>query len=294
VLADVFDEQRYADAQILAKRATELDPENPVVVQLNVMSRMASRMAQNDQIKSDQEANFDDVMRRVEGDAVPFEGPIQMPDAKKWATLSKTRLGRLRDGTQRRSPKELEIAQRLNTPVDAKYQNRPLREVLDGLAKRASVPLYIDPQGLQSEGVSSDAKVTIDLTQDISLKSALNLILEQFHLTYVIKDEVLKITSEDAKKGEVYQLIYPVGDLVIPIPNFAPSGREGINGAFREAYERMGFSGAAGADPPGAGGLPPVGFLRGDSLVLRDARLAERRDVAFRVERLRVRRPRAQ
>jgi general secretion pathway protein D len=150
----------------------------------------------------------------------------------------------------------MEIAQRLNTPVDAKYQNRPLREVLDGLAKRASVPLYIDPNGLQSEGVSSDAKVTIDLSQDISLKSALNLILEQFHLTYVIKDEVLKITSEDARKGEVYQQIYPVGDLVIPIPNFAPSGREGINGAFREAYERMGFSGAAGG--AGLNGAGPI------------------------------------
>src|SRR5262249_3867513 len=139
-------------------------------------------------------------------------------------------------------------------PVDAKYENRPLREVLEGLAKRASVPIYLDPQGLQSEGVSSDAKVTIDLSQDISLKSALNLILEQFHLTYVIKDEVLKITSEDVKRGELYPVMYPVADLVIPIPNFAPSGREGINGAFREAYDRMGWSGAAGGGGFGAAG----------------------------------------
>jgi len=250
------DEQRYADAQLLAKKATELDPENPVVVQLNVMSRALARAAQNDQIRSDAENGFQEVMDDVDEAKIPFKGPYKMPDAKTWSTLSKTRLARLRDGTQRRSPKEMEIAQRLNTPVDAKYQNRPLREVLDGLAKRASVPLYIDPQGLQSEGVSSDAKVTIDLSQDISLKSALNLILEQFHLTYVIKDEVLKVTSEDARRGEVYQVIYPVGDLVIPIPNFAPSGREGINGAFREAYERMGFSGAAGG--PGLGGAGPI------------------------------------
>jgi general secretion pathway protein D len=250
------DEQRYADAQLLAKKATELDPDNPVVVQLNVMSRALSRTAQIEDNRSAQEQGFIDVLADVDKAAEPFKGPIQMPDAKKWKQLSQTRLARLRDGTQRRSPKEMEIAQRLNTPVDAKYQNRPLHEVLDGLAKRASVPLYIDPQGLQSEGVSSDAKVTIDLSQDISLKSALNLILEQFHLTYVIKDEVLKITSEDAKRGEVYQIIYPVGDLVIPIPNFAPSGREGINGAFREAYERMGFSGAAGG--AGLGGAGPI------------------------------------
>ena len=33
------------------------------------------------------------------------------------------------------------------------------------------------------------------------LKSALNLILEPLHLSYVVKDEVLKITSEQLRDG---------------------------------------------------------------------------------------------
>ena len=47
-------------------------------------------------------------------------------------------------------------------------------------------------------------------------------------------------------RGELIQKIYPVGDLVIPIPNFIPNGREGINGALREGFSRMGWAGAAG------------------------------------------------
>ena len=54
----MLDEQRYAEAQVLAKRATELDPENPVVVQLNVMAKMVSRVAQNQQIQDQQEDGF--------------------------------------------------------------------------------------------------------------------------------------------------------------------------------------------------------------------------------------------
>ena len=37
-----------------------------------------------------------------------------------------------------------------------------------------------------------------------------------------------------------------MADLVIPIPNFISDGRDGMNGALREAYSRMGWSGAAG------------------------------------------------
>ncbi len=130
--------------------------------------------------------------------------------------------------------------------MSLKFQQRPLAEVINYLAKIAQVPVFLDPKGMAAEGVGSDTPVTIDLSQDISLKSALKLILEPLRLTYMINDEVLKITSEDMRHGQLYSVTYPVADLVIPIPNFVPDGREGINAAMREAYGRMGWSGAAG------------------------------------------------
>ena len=51
----------------------------------------------------------------------------------------------------------------------------------------------------------------------ISLRSALRLILEEFDLTYVVQDEVLKITSKEKADEILTTRVYPVADLVIPI-----------------------------------------------------------------------------
>jgi general secretion pathway protein D len=104
------------------------------------------------------------------------------------------------------------------------------------------VNLYLDPQGLAEEGVTTDTPVTIDLRQEIMLRSALNLILQPLHLSYVIKDEVLKITSEQMRDGQVYMVTYYVGDLVQPIPNFVP-GSTGLDGAYQSAMGAVGFGG---------------------------------------------------
>ena len=119
----------------------------------------------------------------------------------------------------------------------------PLSEVLDQLAKLAAINLHLDPKGLAEEGVTPDTPVTIDLSQEISLKSALKLILEPLHLSYVIKDEVLKITSEQLRDGEVYTVTYSVADLVIPIPNFVPNGNMGLAGALHDAQASVGVGG---------------------------------------------------
>ena len=124
--------------------------------------------------------------------------------------------------------------------MSCKFRNRPLAEVVEQLGKLAAVNVHLDSKGLDEEGVASDTPVTIDLTLDISLKSALHLILEPLHLSYVIKDEVLKITSEQLRDGETYVVTYNVADLVIPIPNFVPNGRMGLAGALGEAYNMAG------------------------------------------------------
>ncbi len=243
----LMDEQRFSEAQVLAKRATELDPDNPLVTQMNRMARMIPRMAQNHSIQDAKENGFTDAMLAVDKATVPFTDDFAFPDRPTWERFQHSKYRQQRDEQTRRTPKEMEIEQRLSTPVSVKFNNKPLSEVIEVLGGYAQVPTYLDPQGLQSEGVSSSQLVTIDLRNDISLKSALKLILEQFRLTYVIKDEVLKITSQDVRRGELIQKIYPVGDLIIPIPNFIPNGREGISGALLDGMRRNQMGGGANA-----------------------------------------------
>jgi general secretion pathway protein D len=239
----LMDEQRYAEADVLAKRARELAPDNPVSQQLIWNSKFVSRNKRNHSLIDDKEQAVWETLNDVERAIVPDVGddmPYRMPDAKKWADLTKTRSKQLAEQRSRRTDRELEIERSLKTPVSCKFRGRPLSEVLEQLGKLAAVNVHLDAKGLDEEGVSSDTQVTIDLTQDITLKSALHLILEPLHLSYVIKDEVLKITSEQLRDGEVYTHTYNVADLVIPIPNFVPNGRMGLAGALGEAYNMAG------------------------------------------------------
>ena len=91
------------------------------------------------------------------------------------------------------------------------YDETPLTKVVEGLSQLAGINIHLDPRGLEQEGVRSDTPITLNLPQEISLKSALTLILEPLHLTYTIKDEVLKITSEQIRDGEVYIKRLPRG-----------------------------------------------------------------------------------
>ena len=120
--------------------------------------------------------------------------------------------------------KEIEIRQKLKTPVSLQFDNAPLSQVLAYMSKIAGINIYPDPQGLAEEGVTTDTPVVISLPQEVKLESALNLILHPLRLSYVVKDEVLKITSEQHREGDLIARTYNVADLVIPIPNFQPGG----------------------------------------------------------------------
>ena len=265
VMCDEFnrliDEQRYAEAEVVAKRAAELDPENPVVRQLMLTSKFVRRVFNNMAVRDAKEEGFLNVMAEVDEASVPFAGdknPLVFPDAKQWQDLTKSRAKYLAETRRRRSERELEIEQKLKTPVSVQFENKPLSLVLDNLAKLAQINMHVDQQGLAEEGITSDTPVTINLNQEIMLKSALHLILEPLHLDYVIKDEVLKITSEQLRDGEVYTVTYSAADLVVPIPNFVPSPRMGLAGALHNAYGDVGFGNFG---PFGGGGSSPLAVL---------------------------------
>ena len=239
----LMDEQRYPEAQVVAKQAAELDPNNPVVVQVLWQEKFVSRYQRNKAIRDKKEQGFIDALGNCDKAAVPFDDnkPYGFEnDGKDWAAFTKRRSKFGGDRKRQRSEREIEIEKRLRTPVSLQFANAPLSKVMEYLAKLAEVNLYLDPKGLAEEGVTTDTPVTIDLRNDIMLKSALNLILEPLHLSYVVKDEVLKITSEQMRDGQVYTQTYNVADLVIPIPNFVP-GPMGVQSAYRPRPGRHGF-----------------------------------------------------
>jgi hypothetical protein len=85
-------------------------------------------------------------------------------------------------------------------------------------------------------------------SKGITLKNALKLVLAEHDLAYVIKYEVLLITTKDKASNELSTRVYPVADLVLPIRQ---SGNIGGFGGLGGGMGGMGGAGMGG----GMGGM---------------------------------------
>jgi general secretion pathway protein D len=245
------DEQRYAEMEIVSMRLMEIAPDDPVTIQLRQQAKFIRRTMMNNELMDEKDSSIWTQLDAVERAAINpvAEDGMEMHFAKEWPDLVKDRKG-TGDRVERRTERELEIERRLRTPVMLRYEETPLSEVIDGLSQLTGVNIHLDPRGLSEEGVNSDTPVTVSLSKEISLKSALNLILEPLHLTYVVTDEVLKITSEQLRDGELITKPYNVADLVIPIPNFVPTNNIGLQGLINDAHAAMGYGNGLGPGGP--------------------------------------------
>ena len=278
----LMDEQRYEEAQVVANQCAELDPKNPVVVQIQWQSKFVRRFQNYKAIQDGKEDGFVEALNEVDKSAIPFAGdknPLVFPDAKAWNKLSASRQ-KLAGGQKRqRSEREIDIEKKLRTPVSLQFTNAPLSKVLEHLAKLAEINYYLDPQGLLEEGATSDTPVNIELRSEIMLKSALNLILEPLHLSYVVKNEVLTITSEQMRDGQVYTHTYNVADLVVPIPNFVPTAM-GLQSAYQGAMANVNPWYGGGGAPLGSSNTTPMSVVashdgKGSSAMLNPSMLAQ-------------------
>lgn len=238
------DEHRYAEAEIVAKRLYEIAPEDPVVQQVFQTAKFIRREMMNRELTNLREEGHFEQLADVEKASYANVGDgHELAFPKTWPELAQKRKGS-KERIQRRSERELEIERKLKTPVLLRYQNTPLSQVAEELSELTGINIYLDPRGFSQEGIGTDSPVTLNLSKEITLQSALNLILTPLHLSYVIKDDVLKITSEQLRDGELVTRAYPVQDLVIPIPNFVPSNNIGLQGLINDA---LGVGGAAAA-----------------------------------------------
>ncbi|MFO0807112.1 MAG: hypothetical protein U0746_00650 [Gemmataceae bacterium] len=216
----LYKEGKYKEAEVAAAKAHELDPDDPSTEAALKLAQIHAKTTDYDHIQKDKDEMFVKGMNDAErvGPAVDLKNPVafDMPTLK----LAKNR-EKDKNGISMRSmgEKEKEISARLMKSLNVSFTNVPLRQCLDDLRATTGMNIYTDVAALQAESVSADQPISVKV-DNVSLKAALNLILSQAHLTYVIQDEVLKITTEKAARGKLTQRVYSVADLVIPVDDY--------------------------------------------------------------------------
>ena len=86
---------------------------------------------------------------------------------------------------------------------------QPLKEAMEFLQDAYNIIIILDEKALQDIGIQPDEQLNHVLS-GITLRSALNIMLEPLGLTYVVEDEVLKITLQQVANKALETRVYDV------------------------------------------------------------------------------------
>lgn len=173
------------------------------------------------------------------------------------------------------SAMEKQIVEKLNEPIAIEFIANPLSDVANFLSEQLAIPVLLDHRALEEIGVSPDEEIELVIS-NVTCRSALNLLLREHDLTYVIRDETLQITSVDVADSLLETRVYDVnmvareeirhlmtvikatvGTGASIIPN--DSEEYGMYGG--DAYEggggMMGMGGGGGGPLGDGGSIPP-------------------------------------
>ncbi len=255
---DSFTNQYYMDAKTKAgdEAARVLsDPygrQDPIAVSAPLFADLAGNTSNYLAIREAKQRNWLDQMHLVDVAAIPTpdDPPIVYPPADFWRQLTERRKKYKSVDLSNTSPVEQRILSSLDEKTELDFAETPLKDVMDYIKERHHIEVQFDQNALKNANPPIDPSQTLisRSLKGVTLRSALKLILSEYNLTYVIKDEVLMITSKDEADKVLVTKVYPVGDLVMPIDVL---GNGGSNGGASSG----GFGGGGGGGLGGGGGI---------------------------------------
>ena len=229
-------EHRYAEAELIAKKARDLNPKLPATVIMVEKAKLQRQIAFNDDLRERKADGFLAAMNDVEISAIPSADIYSLPDAKSWKELTTRREKFGRADARQRTESELQIEKSLRQQVSLHFHDVPLSEVIRHIATVHGINIAVKSRALETEGLTANQPVSIDV-DGIQLKSALNLLLDQAGgLVYAIENETLMISNRLEQETRYENRVYNVADLVVPYdvpsqrdPLGTPTGLESLN-----------------------------------------------------------------
>ena len=106
------------------------------------------------------------------------------------------------------------IEQALSSPaIEFEYVETPLADIVLDIEQKHGIEIEFDAKALEDAGVASDTAMTRNL-KGLPLRSALRLLFDSVDLTFVIKNDVLLITTPGAASRMFEVRIYNVESLL--------------------------------------------------------------------------------
>jgi type II secretory pathway component GspD/PulD (secretin)/tetratricopeptide (TPR) repeat protein len=228
----LYKEGKYEEALVAAQKAHELDRDDPTIDAAVQIANQHLGLASYEDGRKLREDMVLHGLNNAEnpGPYVDSDRPLAInKEVLKFANKRGVDKNGINVNTMRSmSAKETEIQSKLNKPIEVNFHNVPLHQAVDDIRKMTKMNIHLESEALAAEAVNPETPITLE-ARDLSLKSALNVMLKQAHLTYVIQDEMLKITTQRCARGKQVQRVFSVADLVIPIDDYILPDHQNIN-----------------------------------------------------------------
>jgi hypothetical protein len=243
------------------------------------MALFAANIHELEELRRVRQERFMLTLMQVERSHIPFpdEPPVQFPPAATWRALSQLRKSKNYESSTfgPDAPKRmLYLRDRLSDTVNFDGFDDPkftLQDALEYLSDRYDLSFdVLEPAfkaaGYADKSVMSEpiAQVPIPRMRGVSLATVLRKVLSRIQTppgkeaTYIIRRDQVEITTADFAVAEKSIRVYPVADLVVPIPS-AVNTQQVINQA-----TIFGFGGSLGVAQTQAatfiGGQANIGF----------------------------------
>ncbi len=212
LVTELIKQNKLKEAQVEVELVRSLDPDNPAALAARTIIHTRLKQESYDRdIHANNEIRLD--LNRPGLGVIPKDGSAIALDKEVSGRRSKGDNGSIQ--YELKHPKERAIEYRLRQPISLNFKDMPLQDAIAQIGLQSGVPVLPDRRALQEARISLDAPLTESIP-DIEMRSALNILLKPLRLTFVIEDQVLKITTED-NRIRMRRITYPVGDLIVAV-----------------------------------------------------------------------------
>ncbi len=111
-----------------------------------------------------------------------------------------------------RSPAEMRIIAALDEETEIEFTDTPLADAMEFLSELHNITIILDEEALREDGISPDEPLNRILS-GISLRSVLKILLTEYGLTNIIKDDVLQVTTKIVADAMMETRVYNIRNL---------------------------------------------------------------------------------
>jgi tetratricopeptide (TPR) repeat protein len=223
-------ELAYQEAQLMVQERISRGLDVPAAVTAGyIIGQQATQLREWRELVRIRQDRFLLTMMQTEKSAIPYpdEPPVHYPPAAVWRELTALRKEKYSNQAlgEEASPNQKSIQSKLENQrvtFEGDLTQTSLSELLNTLSKKYEVNILLLQDDFKDAGGNiADAKPKLGITRldGLTLGSFLDVVLQSMGATYIVRPDYIEVTSFDKRLSEKVTRVFPVADLVIPIPS---------------------------------------------------------------------------